>query len=211
VVWYSGQFYALTVLQTQLNVSLVDSNIIVAIALLLGTPLFLVFGHLSDRIGRKPIMMAGMLLSITYVPIYYVMQRFSNPANIPVLTLMVFLQVILVTMVYGPIAAFLVEIFPARVRYTSLSVPYHLGNGWFGGLLPLICVAIYASTVDPATKQGNIYLPLIYPIGVALISFVVGTFFLKESYLERIWDEVGGESPELAEGTQPAPRPATAT
>jgi hypothetical protein len=136
------------------------------------------------------------------------MQRFSNPVNIPVLTLMVFLQVILVTMVYGPIAAFLVEIFPARVRYTSLSVPYHLGNGWFGGLLPLICVAIYASTVDPATKQGNIYLPLIYPIGVALVSFVVGTFFLKESYLERIWDEVGGEAPEVAEITPSPARPA---
>jgi len=196
VVWYTGQFYALTVLQTQLGVPLVESNIIVAIALLVGTPLFLLFGHLSDKIGRKPIMLAGMLLSVTYVPIYYIMQQFSKPPNIPILTLMVFVQVIYVTMVYGPIAAFLVEIFPAKIRYTSLSLPYHVGNGWFGGLLPLICVAIYASTVDPTTKQGNIYLPLIYPIGVALISFVVGAFFLKESYLSRIWDEVGGQPTE---------------
>jgi MFS family permease len=213
VVWYCGQFYALTVLQTQLNVPLVESNIIVAIALLLGTPLFLVWGHLSDKIGRKPIMMAGMLLSVTYIPIYFVMQRFSNPVNVPVLTLMVFIQVIYVTMVYGPIAAFLVEIFPAKVRYTSLSLPYHLGNGWFGGLLPLICVGIYAATVDPTTKQGNIYLPLAYPIGVALISFVVGTFFLKESYLNRIWDEVGGHADDLATAAPgaTAPRRATAT
>ena len=213
VVWYCGQFYALTVLQTHLNVPLVESNIIVAVALLLGTPLFLVFGHLSDKIGRKPIMMAGMLLSVTYVPIYFVMQRFSNPVNVPVLTVMVFIQVIYVTMVYGPIAAFLVEIFPAKVRYTSLSLPYHLGNGWFGGLLPLICVGIYAATVDPTTKQGNIYLPLIYPIGVALISFVVGTFFLRESYLTRIWDEVGGHADDAVAPTPAptAPRRATAT
>jgi hypothetical protein len=116
-------------------------------------------------------------------------------------------------MVYGPIAAFLVEIFPAKVRYTSLSLPYHLGNGWFGGLLPLICVGIYAATVDPTTKQGNIYLPLAYPIGVALISFVVGTFFLKESYLNRIWDEVGGHADDLATAAPAAtaPRRATAT
>jgi len=210
VVWYTGQFYALTVLQTQLGVPLVESNIIVAIALLVGTPLFLLFGHLSDKIGRKPIMMAGMLLSVTYIPIYFIMQQFSKPPNIPILTLMVFIQVIYVTMEYGPIAAFLVEIFPARVRYTSMSLPYHVGNGWFGGLLPLICVAIYASTVDPTTKQGNIYLPLIYPIGVALISFVIGTFFLKESHLERICDEVGGQQPierEATASTAAAPVP----
>jgi MFS family permease len=213
VVWYAGQFYALTVLQTQLGVPLVESNIIVAVALVLGTPFFLVFGHLSDRIGRKPILMAGMLLSITYIPIYYVMQQASKPLNMPVEIAMVFIQMLYVTMVYGPIAAFLVELFPARIRYTSMSVPYHLGNGWFGGLLPLICVAIYASTVDPNTKTGNIYLPLVYPIGVALISFVIGTVFLKESYLTRIWDEVGGEEPEVttsaAPAVQPGPAPAS--
>jgi MFS family permease len=210
VVWYAGQFYALTVLQTQLGVPLVESNIIVAIALVLGTPFFLVFGHLSDRIGRKPILMAGMLLSITYVPIYYVMQQASKPLNMPLEIAMVFIQMLYVTMVYGPIAAFLVELFPAKIRYTSLSVPYHLGNGWFGGLLPLICVAIYAATVDPNTKVGNIYLPLVYPIGVALVSFLIGTFFLKESYLTRIWDEVGGEEPELATAAAPAVRPGAA-
>ncbi len=211
VVWYSGQFYALTVLQTQLGVPLVESNVIVALALLLGTPLFVFFGHLSDRVGRKPILMTGMLLSVVYFPLYYLMQQFSKPVNIPVLTFAVFLQVVLVTMVYGPIAAFLVEVFPAKVRYTSLSVPYHLGNGWFGGLLPLICVAIYASTVDPTTKQGNIYLPLAYPVGVALISFVVGMRFLPETHKTRIWDEVGGQAAAMGEpasaalGTERAP------
>jgi hypothetical protein len=89
-------------------------------------------------------------------------------------------------------------------------VPYHLGNGWFGGLLPLICVGIYAATVDPNTKQGNIYLPLVYPIGVALVSFLVGTFFLKESYLTRIWDEVGGEEPAMTTAAAPVVRPGAA-
>jgi MFS family permease len=197
VVWYAGQFYALTVLQTQLGVDLVSANIVVAVALLLGTPLFLFFGALSDRIGRKPIMMAGMALAaITYVPIYWAMAQFAKPINIPALILLVLIQVVYVTMVYGPIAAFLVEIFPAKVRYTSMSVPYHLGNGWFGGLLPLICTAIYASTVDPVTKQGNIYLPLIYPIGVAVVSCIVGTLFIQESKHHRIWDEAEDGAPD---------------
>jgi ATP/ADP translocase len=102
-----------------------------------------------------------------------------------VLTLLVLIQVVFVTMVYGPIAAFLVETFPARIRYTSLSLPYHFGNGWFGGFLPLISTALVART-------GNIYAGLIYPIVVALITFVVGSLFLKERHTHRIWDEVGG-------------------
>jgi MFS family permease len=187
VVWYTGQFYALYFLQTVLKVPLATAYTIVAIALLAGAPLFVFFGSLSDRIGRKQIMMAGNLIAaLTYYPIYHAMKAFSDPLNAPALTLLVFIQVIYVTMVYGPIAAFLVEAFPARIRYTSLSLPYHFGNGWFGGFLPLIATAVVART-------GNIYAGLLYPIVVALVTFVVGSLFLKESHKHRIWDEF--ESP----------------
>ncbi len=187
VVWYTGQFYALFFLQTVLKVPLTTSYIIVAVALLLGAPLFIVFGGLSDRIGRKRIMMAGNLLAaISYYPIYQAMKAFSDPLNPVALTALVFIQVIFVTMVYGPIAAFLVEAFPAKIRYTSMSLPYHFGNGWFGGFLPLISTALVART-------GNIYAGLVYPIAVALLTFVVGSLFLRESHNDRIWDEVGGE------------------
>jgi MFS family permease len=187
VVWYTGQFYALFFLQTVLKVPLATAYTIVAIALLLGAPLFVVFGSLSDRIGRKQIMMTGNLLAaLSYYPIYHAMKTYSSPVNTVMLTLLVFIQVIFVTMVYGPIAAFLVESFPAKIRYTSMSLPYHFGNGWFGGFLPLISTAVVAAT-------GNIYAGLIYPIAVAVLTFIVGTIFLKESYTNRIWDEVGGQ------------------
>ena len=186
VVWYTGQFYALFFLQTVLKVPLGTAYVIVAVALLLGSPLFVFWGSLSDRIGRKKIMMAGNLLAaLSYYPIYQAMKAYSAPVNTVVLTLLVLIQVVFVTMVYGPIAAFLVETFPARIRYTSLSLPYHFGNGWFGGFLPLISTALVART-------GNIYAGLIYPIAVALITFVVGSLFLKERHTHRIWDEVGG-------------------
>jgi hypothetical protein len=100
---------------------------------------------------------------------------------------LVWIQVVYVTMVYGPIAAFLVEFFPARIRYTSLSIPYHIGNGWFGGFLPLIAASLAAAT-------GNIYAGLIYPIVVALMSVVIGGLFIRETRHVRIWDEVGGEA-----------------
>ena len=187
VVWYTGQFYALFFLQTVLKVPLTTAYIIVAVALLLGAPLFIVFGGLSDRIGRKKIMMAGNLLAaVSYYPIYQAMKAFSEPVNPVALTALVFIQVIFVTMVYGPIAAFLVEAFPAKIRYTSMSLPYHFGNGWFGGFLPLISTALVART-------GNIYAGLIYPIVVALLTFVIGSLFLRESHTTRIWDEVGGQ------------------
>jgi MFS family permease len=188
VVWYTGQFYALFFLQTVLKVPLATAYKIVAVALLIGAPFFVVFGSLSDRIGRKKIMMAGNLLAaLSYYPIYHAMKSYSEPVNSVMLTLLVLVQVIFVTMVYGPIAAFLVEAFPARIRYTSLSLPYHFGNGWFGGFLPLIATAVVART-------GNIYAGLIYPIVVALITFTVGSLYLKESHTHRIWDEVGGHS-----------------
>src|SRR6185436_2446530 len=176
VVWYTGQFYALFFLQKILNVSFVAANIIVAIALALGTPFFILFGALSDRIGRKKIMMAGNLIAaLSYYPIYHAMKAVSSPLNSVAMTALVFVQVLFVTMVYGPIAAFLVEAFPAKIRYTSLSVPYHLGNGEFGGWLPFIAGLIVVAT-------GNMYAGLLYPIGIALMSVVIGTLFVKETH-----------------------------
>lgn len=231
VVWYTGQFYALFYLQSILNVNSTSANYIIAIALLMGMPFFVVFGALSDRIGRKWIIMAGCLLAIaTYIPIYKAMQSAAgsnvvtatsqrNPATgaisltsqsidetgtlvtapkvLPyssfgelvsnriawILVLLVFIQVLWVTMVYGPIAAYLVEAFPAKIRYTALSLPYHIGNGVFGGLLPLIGLSVVAQT-------GNIYAGLYYPMIVAGITLVVGSIFLKETHGHRIWDEL---------------------
>ena len=184
VVWYTGQFYALVFLQQTLRVPLTTSYVIVAVALVLGTPLFLVFGALSDRVGRKKVMMAGNLIAaLSYYPIYRAMAAYSDPLNPVMLTVLVLIQVVFVTMVYGPIAAFLVEAFPARIRYTSLSLPYHFGNGWFGGFLPLISTALVA-------QSGNIYAGLVYPIAVALMTFVVGSLMLEERHHHRIWDEV---------------------
>jgi MFS family permease len=224
VVWYTGQFYALFYLQTVLKVNPKISNIIVAIALLLGMPFFTVFGAISDRVGRKWLMMAACLLAVvTYIPIYKSMQtaagnnvvglksarnkvtgaialtaQTTDPAtgalvpakeasspDVTKLVLLVFVQVLYVCMIYGPIAAYLVEAFPAKIRYTSLSLPYHIGNGVFGGLLPLIGLSLCATT-------GNIYAGLYYPMIVAGLTLVVGSVLLKETHGTRIWDEVGG-------------------
>jgi MFS family permease len=222
VIWYTGQFYALFYLQTVLKVNAKTSNIIVAIALLLAMPFFTIFGALSDRIGRKWLMMAACLLAIlTYIPIYKSMQvaagnninglqstknkvtgaialtaLTSDPTtgaqvaakeapspNVPKLVLLVFLQVLYVCMIYGPIAAYLVEAFPAKIRYTSLSLPYHIGNGVFGGLLPLIGLSVCAAT-------GNIYAGLYYPMIIAALTLVFGSALLKETHGTKIWDEV---------------------
>ena len=188
VVWYTGQFYALYFLLNTLHIDFVKANVIVAIALALGTPFFIFFGALSDRIGRKSVMMAGNLVAaLSYYPIYRAMKAYSSPPNLIVLTLLVFVQVIFVTAVYGPIAAFLVEAFPARIRYTSLSLPYHIGNGWFGGFTPYIASAVVVRT-------GHLYAGLWYPIGVAAITFIIGSLFLRESKDVRIWDEVTADS-----------------
>jgi MFS family permease len=198
VVWYTGQFYALTFLQAVLKLHWLPTYLIISVALLLGAPFFVFFGHLSDRIGRKKIMLWGCLLAaLTYVPIYMGM-RMATPAlaagekavmlasipgpNLVALIGLVFLQVLYVTMVYGPIAAFLVELFPTNVRYTSMSLPYHLGNGWFGGFLPLIATALTASAVaKEAFGAGAIYAGLLYPIGIALVTLVVGAIFIRET------------------------------
>jgi MFS family permease len=230
VVWYTGQFYALFYLQTILNVHDTSANYVVATALLLGMPFFVVFGALSDRIGRKRIMMAGCLLAaLSYVPIYRGMQAAAGSGVVTAISqrhavtgaiglipmrstdgvlqpaaevlpytslgalmqdpiawkliFLIFIQLIFVTMVYGPIAAYLVEAFPARIRYTALSLPYHIGNGVFGGLLPLIGLYVVSAT-------GNIYAGLYYPIAVAAITFIVGSLLLKETRGVKIWDEV---------------------
>jgi MFS family permease len=273
VVWYGGQFYALFFLTQTLKVPAVDSQIMIAVALALGTPFFIVFGWLSDKIGRKPIILAGFLLAVvTYFPIFKAITHFANPqleqalatapvtvvadpaecsfqfnpvgiskftsscdiaksalvalsvnynnekappgtkasvkigeetisADTPdfrkVLTasitrhgyptsadrsrinyvatvLLLTILVIYVTLVYAPIAAWLVELFPTRIRYTGLSLPYHIGKGWFGGFLPATSFAIVAAT-------GDIYSGLWYPIVVAAFSFVIGLLFLPET------------------------------
>ncbi|HEV2722007.1 MAG TPA: MFS transporter, partial [Thermoanaerobaculia bacterium] len=186
VVWYTGQFYALSFMQSIMKLDIVKSSIVVAVAVLLGMPFFTVFGSLSDKIGRLKIMMAGNLIAaITYIPLYHAMKSAGadpkNP-NMPVLILLVFIQVIYVTMVYGPIAAFLIEAFPAKIRYTSFSLPYHIGNGWFGGTVPLIGAALVA-------RFHNNYAGLWWPIGIALMTFLVGTFALSESHRVEIWHE----------------------
>lgn len=194
VVWYTGQFYALYYLQTVLKVEFVLANQIIAMALLFATPFFIVFGAMSDKIGRKKIMMAGCLIAaLTYYPIYRAMETYSgwdsaNPTatavnpNVVMLTALVFIQVIYVTMVYGPIAAFLVELFPVQIRYTSMSLPYHIGNGVFGGLVPFIGTALVAST-------GNHFAGLMYPIGIALMTFVIGSIYIREDRSVR-WHSI---------------------
>jgi MFS family permease len=267
VVWYTGQFYALFFLTITLKVDGQTAYTLIALSLVLGTGLFVFFGWLSDRIGRKKIMMTGCVLAaLTYFPLFKAMTHFGNPAleafadkttikleaencqvhlfpnpttvysdcdktqdflakrslsfettaglpgqkpvihlndtvingfdekkltstlkdmgypdkakpedvNEFMLVLLVLIQVIYVTMVYGPIAAFLVELFPTRIRYTSMSLPYHLGNGWFGGMLPLTAAAVVAAT-------GNIYAGLWYPVVVSAITAVVGLFFIRET------------------------------
>jgi len=222
VVWYTSQFYALFYMQTILKVEAKTANIVVAIALLCAMPFFTVFGALSDKIGRKKLIMLGCLLAVlSYVPIYQQMEKAAGnnivtvkstankvtgaialtpltidatgaqvPAkvastpNLPMLTLLVWLQALLVCLVYGPIAAFLIESFPAKIRYTAMSLPYHIGNGVFGGLVPLIGVATIART-------GNIYAGLYYSMAVAAVTFVVGMIFLKETNGVRLWTDAG--------------------
>ena len=254
VIWYTGQFYAMSFMQKVMNIESAQVDSMMAIALFLATPLFVLFGWLSDKVGRKPIMMIGMLLAIiAYRPIYKAMYNSVNieskviadkglsekrtakvhpkiasdsvltfhtekvftdgtlfkkdsivhwsaaapsmvngkpeaplikksitvnPDTRWLLVFLVFIQVVFVTMVYGPIAAFLVEMFPIRIRYTSMSLPYHIGNGIFGGLLP--AVATYLVTSGKQSGIAEWYLQgLWYPIVVAGVCLVIGTIYLK--------------------------------
>lgn len=257
VVWYTGQFYALSFIQNNLHVDISQASKLIMLALLFGTPFFVVFGALSDRVGRKWIMMAGMLLALlTYRPIYSAMHSAGSVSTKTVvqsslvpqvntgfvsqggdsttrvdslvlyadgttktaslttvhkkdgstdkkttivvnldtrsfwtLVLLVFVQVIYVTMVYGPIAAFLVEMFPTRIRYTSMSLPYHIGNGIFGGLLPAIAtfLATKAQQANDVAEKAGQSLPydkpflegLWYPIILAAVSFVIGVLYIN--------------------------------
>jgi MFS family permease len=192
VVWYTGQFYALTFMQAVLKIDWQTAYTMMSVALLLTTPLFIFFGSLSDRIGRKRIMLGGCLLGLlTYVPIYMGMRHFGGAGSgevqfVPMVLLLV-LQMVYVTMVYGPIAAFLVELFPTRIRYTSMSLPYHLGNGWFGGFLPLIATAVTASDWAKDTFGPNaIYTGLLYPMAICLLTLIVGGLFVRETREHRI-------------------------
>ncbi len=234
VIWYTGQFYAMSFMEKTMHVDKEQVDSLMFLALMMGTPFFLFFGWLSDKIGRKWIMMAGMLIAIlSYRPIYESMYQSANVSNkteivekrtmatnIEVdknpattryytdgttiittasstggienastivrvgngvkwhLTWMVFIQVIFVTMVYGPIAAFLVEMFPTRIRYTSMSLPYHIGNGVFGGLLP--AVATYLVTNAQTSGSEQWYLQgLWYPMGVAAVCLVIGIIYIN--------------------------------
>jgi MFS family permease len=222
VLWYTASFYTLFYLQAILKLNPHTAHIVVAVAIAAAIPFYVVFGALSDRLGRKNLMLAAMILSaVFYLPIYHGMQQAAGnhvvsvgsvkdrvtgairltpltadstgklvPApeavhpNLPALGFLVWIQAMFGCMIYGPIAAYLVEAFPARVRYTSLSLPYHIGNGVFGGLLPLIGLSLCAST-------GNIYAGLYYPIAVAGLCFLCGAILLKETGGTLIWQEVG--------------------
>lgn len=231
VVWYTGQFYALSFIQKACNVDFVQSNYLVVLALLVATPGFILFGWLSDRVGRKPILLAGMLLAVlTYRPIYKKMYEIADvtkkteiannyevqpgaagtafvttrtfsdgtvyrrtnsgtgEAKVAVtlgtgpfwtMTLLVLLQVLYVTMVYGPIAAFLVELFPTRIRYTSMSLPYHVGNGVFGGLTPFLATALVEKAKTAGTPDAYLQ-GLWYPILVAGVCLVIGWVYLSD-------------------------------
>jgi MFS family permease len=183
VVWYSGQFWALYFLQQVSKVDLLHSSFIVGIALLIGTPSLIIFGRLSDSIGRKPVILAGFLLAaLTYYPLYSWLGQVTHPDNInyPAAVLIIAILVCYVGLVYGPIGAFLAEYFPARIRYTSVSVPYHIGNGWGGGLVPLITTAAFQAT-------HSIGYALIYPIVVPAVCFVLALFLMPETRHISIW------------------------
>jgi MFS family permease len=186
VVWYSGQFWALYFLQQVSKMDVFTSSYIVMGALLIATPSLIFFGWLSDVIGRKPVILGGMLLAaITYYPLYSWLGTVTQPGNInyPISIFIIFILVCYVGMVYGPVGAFLAEFFPGRIRYTSVSVPYHIGNGWGGGLVPFITSAAYAGT-------GSLGYALLYPIAVPAVCFVLALFLMPETRKISIWKPI---------------------
>ena len=210
VIFYTSQFHAYSFMNNTLKLDIVDSSTILVIAMVLATPLFIYFGSLSDRIGRKRIIMTGMICGALFtIPLFYGIKAYAGPLteitpatvdaagkavpavmkalapNVFMMTVLTFLLVLFVTMVYGPIAAYLVELFPTSVRYTSLSVPYHIGNGVFGGFVPLIAtsIGVWAAAQPAGTfaKEHSSLLGLGYPVIIALICFFVGMALMKDT------------------------------
>jgi MFS family permease len=217
VIFYTSQFQAYSFMNSTLKLDIVDSSTILVIAMVLATPLFVYFGSLSDRIGRKRIIMTGMICGALFtIPLFYGIKAYAGPLteitpatvdaagkavpavmkalapNVFMMTVLTFILVLFVTMVYGPIAAYLVELFPTSVRYTSLSVPYHIGNGVFGGFVPLIATAIGVwAAAQPAgtfAKEHSSLLGLIYPVVIALICFFVGMALMKDTRNVKLMD-----------------------
>jgi MFS family permease len=173
-------------LQQVSKINPLNSAYIVGAALLIATPSLIFFGWLSDIVGRKPVILGGMFLAaVTYYPLYLWLGTVTQPGNInyPVAVFIIFILVCYVGMVYGPVGAFLAEFFPARIRYTSVSVPYHIGNGWGGGLVPFITSAAFAAT-------GSVGYALIYPIVVPAVCFLLALYLMPETRQIRIWDSV---------------------
>ena len=184
VVWYSSQFWALFYLQTVSKVDTLSSSFIVGIGLIIGTPSLVFFGWLSDIIGRKAVILGGFFLAaVTYYPLYTWLGSVSQPGNInySIAILIIAILVCYVGMVYGPIGAFLAEFFPGRIRYTAVSMPYMIGNGWGGGLVPFITTAAYQST-------GSLAYALIYPIAVPAVCLVLSLFLMPETRHMKIWE-----------------------
>ncbi|MBA3849605.1 MAG: MFS transporter [Opitutus sp.] len=176
VVWYTGHFYVLFFLQRVAKVDFVAANSLVTWALVASAPLYVVWGALSDKVGRKPIVMAGCLLGAAgFWPVYHGLVSAAAAGNTGLLFGLVLLQMSFGTMTYGPLAAWLVELFPTRIRYTALSLPYHLGIGVLGGLTPFVATKLVAVT-------GNAYAGLWYPMAFAALAFVVGTLLLRERH-----------------------------
>ncbi|MGI4875643.1 MAG: MFS transporter [Janthinobacterium lividum] len=217
VVFYTSQFYAYSFMQNTLRLSLEKASIVLVVSMVLATPLFVYFGSLSDRIGRKRIIMAGLLCAALFtLPLFAGLQAYAGPltetapattdaaghaveaikqALTPSLLPMIgltFCLVLFVTMVYGPIAAYLVELFPTKVRYTSLSVPYHIGNGIFGGFVPLLATSIGAwakhQPVGSFAQEHATLAGLVYPVAIALVCWVVGSALMRDVRDVRIMD-----------------------
>src|SRR6516164_8231896 len=185
VVWYSGQFWALYFLQQVSKVDPLTTAYIVMAALLIATPTLIFWGWASDHVGRKPVILGGMLLAaVTYYPLYLWLGTATQPGNInyPVAIFIIAILVNYVGMVYGPVGAFLAEFFPSRIRYTSVSVPYHIGNGWGGGLVPFVTSAAFAAT-------GSLFYALLYPILVPLVCFFLSLWLMPETRHISIWKE----------------------
>jgi MFS family permease len=182
-VWYSSQFWALFFLQQVNKLDVLASSTIVGAGLLIGAPTLVLCGWLSDRIGRKRIILTGFFLAAaTYYPLYAALGRVAQPGaiNYPLAIVIVVILVSYVGMVYGPIAAFLAEYFPSRIRYTSVSVPYHIGNGWGGGLVPLIANAVWAAT-------HNLGWTLTYSIALPAVALLYGIYKMPETRQMKIW------------------------